>query len=490
MRQPNAIARERQRFEEILVQLSDPSITPVPQDVRRQRFDEGLDFIAQKSRPQNDVWIEWIYEIDLDHEIFHIDGTPFFSLECLPNDEDFLDYISSVDHYGHSACSRRCPPEHKYKKPAPPVVDDSDLATYRSLDCLGTDVALSDLLAISDTLSPDEHIRISLLETMIGRCMMRKKKSWSGKEWPDVCQMVRDLEIAFDRSQLSDNEWMTACSIANLAFIPQIFDDMLRIYHRELERKEFTWVREDTVVHISTHLDDGQCLQASISRLIDAIIEQKEDPGDYFGVAFSVYHCVIVKVIKDAHTTKFSHTAALQFLPSFHAYSPSTPGITALARLGYRVDPALFRRVTGVSNRMRYMPKIWREHDESQRHAQGVPNVHCGALLPELWREIALYLGPGDLLALGFVSKLLREVASTVLRHPHVCGYRLVAVLTQKPKSVVEGYRSLYTASFAAVLTGIPATATVGLGNKSLCIPFASDYTIWVPVSVDPDFGN
>ncbi|OAX31705.1 hypothetical protein K503DRAFT_870516 [Rhizopogon vinicolor AM-OR11-026] len=95
-------------------------------------------------------------------------------MKCLPNDEDFIDYISR-DHHGNLAYSQRCPPEHRYKKPAPPIVSDLDLETYESLECTGHDVALTHLLATSDTLSQDNHVRVSLLETMIGQCMVRSK---------------------------------------------------------------------------------------------------------------------------------------------------------------------------------------------------------------------------------------------------------------------------------------------------------------------------
>jgi hypothetical protein len=238
MRQPNAIAKERQRFREILDKLCDPSHPRVSKELRHERFHQGLDFIPKKKRPQNDVWIEWIYEIDLDRNIFYIDGIPFYSLEYLPNDEDFIHCISR-DHHGNLACLRRCPPEHRYKKPAPPIISDSDLATYQLLECTGHDVSLSHLLAISDTSSSDEHVRVSLLETMIGQCMVRSKDL--GKDdWPDVGQMICDIEIAIDHDKLTDEEWMTACSMANLAFIPQIFDHIYKfIFHPELRRMEF-----------------------------------------------------------------------------------------------------------------------------------------------------------------------------------------------------------------------------------------------------------
>ncbi|KAG2097787.1 hypothetical protein BD769DRAFT_245743 [Suillus cothurnatus] len=294
------------------------------------------------------------YEIDLDRNIFHIDGMPFFSLECLPDDDAFIKYITddhmtitedysaenhiSEDHYGHVACPLKCPPEHKYKRPAPPVVDNSELVTYQSLVCTGSQVALSDMLAKSDMLSQDEHVRVTLLEVMIGQCMI---SSAIGKQ-------IYEIELLSDHNQFTDDQWSIACFMASVTFVPQMFDHIFRACHPEPKRREFIWVREDTVVCIATHLYDERCLQASVSRLLNEISEQKDSPGHYFGIAFSVFQCAIVKVVKDAHTTTFSHTSALQFLPSFYAFSPSTPGITALARLGYRIDPALFMRTMKV----------------------------------------------------------------------------------------------------------------------------------------------
>jgi len=498
MRQPNAIAKERQRFEGILRKLCDPSYPRESDDVKQARFYDELDFIAQKRRPQNDSLIEWIYEIDLDRNIYYINAVPFFSLECLPSDEDFLDYIST-DHYGNLTCSRRCPPEHKYKRPAPPAVDDSDLVTYKSLECGGTDVPLSDLLAINEVLTPDEHVRLSLLEIMIGQCMFRPGVWEMHKQlmpWPHVGQMICDLEVAFDHNRLTNQEWSTACSIASLAFIPQIFDTPSSwIYHPELKRKEFTWVREDTVVRIATHLDDERCLHSCISRLIDEILEQKDNPGYYFGVAFSVYHCAIVKVAKDIHAIKFSHTPALQFLPSFYAYSPSTPGITALTRLGYRVDPALFARATKICGWLRF--RMTTHHTNNEQPLAGgaddEPEISCEALPFELWREIALHLHFRDLISFGLVSKLCREVASVILRHPHVGGYRLVAVPKQTPKNLRQRYRFLRAASFVAARGGIPATVVVGLGSSdcdNIRIPFGydssfSDHSIYMHITAE-----
>ncbi|OAX31913.1 hypothetical protein K503DRAFT_702953 [Rhizopogon vinicolor AM-OR11-026] len=436
----------------------------------RYYLNSDNDYVS-KERPQNDLFIEWIYEIDLDRNIYHVNGIPFFDLECLPDSNAFIEYISK-DHYGLVACSPACPPKNRYKRPAPPVVDNSDVVTYHSLACTSTQAALSDLLPISDVLSPDEHVRVSLLETLVGQCMTR----------PRIASAIYELGLVSSHDQLTDNLWLVACAMANFAFVPQIFDAGV-ISHPPLKRKEFTWVRDDTVVCISTHLDDERCLQACLSRLINAILEQKDNPGDYFGVAFSIFHCVIVKVVKDARSTMFSHTAALEFLPSFFADSPSTPGITTLARLGYRIDPTLFVRFVEIFRQ----PGTGEGEDEkSQATDDSPPNTSCAVLPLELWCEVALNLQLPDLLTFGLASKLYREIASMVLRYPHVCGYRLVSVAKEKPKSLLRQYVFLRAACFSAVRASVPATVLVGLQNNkwltgSMSVPF---YCAKSPLSV------
>ncbi|KAG1845504.1 hypothetical protein DFJ58DRAFT_800875 [Suillus subalutaceus] len=370
MQYPSAITTHRQVLGEILDGLESPSLYLV-------LIEGGEDLLPpSRVRLEIDIMIEWVYEIDLDRNIFHINGMPFFSLECLPDDEDFIQYISK-DHYGNLACASQCPPEHRYKRPTPPTVDNSDLATYQSFLCTGSHVALSDLLAINYFLSPDEHIRVSLLEVMVGQCMIN----------PAIGKDIYDIELVSDHNQLTDDQWSIACFMASIAFVPPIFDHITHACHPEPSRKEFTWVREDTVVCIATHLDDERCLQASVSRLINEITEQKDNSGDYFGIAFSVYHCALVKVVKDAHTVTFSHTNALQFLPSFYADSPSTPGITALARLGFASTPALFERVVEICHYNR--PMTGESLSEGADGSNDVPsNITCPPLPPELGKRL------------------------------------------------------------------------------------------------------
>jgi hypothetical protein len=417
------------------------------------------DFIISRGRPRYDIGVAWTYEIDLDRNIFHVDGIPFFHLGCLPSDDIFIEYVSEEcrNHYDNFDCAPELPPCHKYKRPAPPAVADSDLATCQSSVCVGTHVALSNLLAVNEILSPIEHVRVSLLEMMIGQFMRHEL----------ITRMFYQFELATDHTQLTDEDWSIAYSMVDLAFAPQIFDIESRFtYHQQLKRTEFTWVREDTVLCIATYLDDKRCLQASVSRLINAILEEKDSPGDYFGVIFSVQHCAVVKVVKDEHTATFSHTDALQFLPSFYGYSPSTPGIVALSRLAYRIDPALFVRASAVSHWQE--PQIYKlpwitdnEKSLAQEPDDAPPSVSCPVLPLELWQDIALHLHVRDLLTFGLVSRVCREAASVVLRYPHVCGFRLVAT-KEKPRCSIFPYQYLVAARFSAVRAGIPANVSIG----------------------------
>ncbi|OJA14614.1 hypothetical protein AZE42_12127 [Rhizopogon vesiculosus] len=124
---------------------------------------------------------------------------------------------------------------------------------------MGTDVALSDLLSVSDLLSPAEDIRVTSLETMVGQCLARLRQ--------EIVCTIHGLTLVSNYEQLTDEEWPTAFSMANFAFAPQIFNappsGSINSPRLSSTRKEFTWVREYTIVCVTTHLDDEGNLQAS-----------------------------------------------------------------------------------------------------------------------------------------------------------------------------------------------------------------------------------
>ena len=84
-------------------------------------------------------------------------------------------------------------------------------------------------------------------------------------------------------------------------------------------------------MHLATHPDNERNMQAAVASLVAEMVKRTDNPrGIIYGVVFSIFHCVVVRIDTQSGFT-FKHSGALQFLPSFHADTPCTPGITALA---------------------------------------------------------------------------------------------------------------------------------------------------------------
>jgi hypothetical protein len=74
---------------------------------------EGLHTIP-RARPRYGVLDAlWIYEIDLDHDIFHVNGIQYFDLKSLPNDEPFFEFVLEDD-YDNISGAPECSPEHNF----------------------------------------------------------------------------------------------------------------------------------------------------------------------------------------------------------------------------------------------------------------------------------------------------------------------------------------------------------------------------------------
>ncbi|KAJ7645938.1 hypothetical protein DFH06DRAFT_580166 [Mycena polygramma] len=89
--------------------------------------------LLTKERPANDLVIEWIYEFDLDHEVFLVDSNPLFPLNNMPpTPELFLAWIG-VDSYGHRSYSPSTPQQHIYNwRATPPEVENNVIDDYVS----------------------------------------------------------------------------------------------------------------------------------------------------------------------------------------------------------------------------------------------------------------------------------------------------------------------------------------------------------------------
>lgn len=122
-----------------------------------------------------DMLIEYVYEIDLDDEVFWVNGMPIFRLDCMPAAAVFLEVLWK-DSYGHFAATESMPAKHAVKLAVPPKPPSADVASYESLrgpTSVGVDIY--ELLGVSKEPSPAERVRIRLYEVIAG-VLMRSLK--------------------------------------------------------------------------------------------------------------------------------------------------------------------------------------------------------------------------------------------------------------------------------------------------------------------------
>ncbi|KAJ7286888.1 hypothetical protein C8J57DRAFT_1282266 [Mycena rebaudengoi] len=381
-------------------------------------------YTITREQPSNDLFIEWIYEIDLDHEVFLVDSEPLFALNAMPDSRElFLESIG-FDSYGHRSYSKTTPEKHLYNwTSAPPAVEDSAIMGYtvREQD---SELSVTDLLGITGFMGNCQTVRIELYQLLVSSMMADGKFG----------SHIRRLEASPDRSHIPDDLLGLGVAMVNatIGLMPFIED----IPHIPENVEGFVWLSSNICLHITTHLDDERNRKKDLLRLVDEIVRARDHPEIKYGILFSFFHCVIVSV--DANNS-FKCTLPLQFLPSFHTTSPSTPGITAVATSDI-VNP--------------------------------LPADHILSRVPkDVWLHITKDLIPLDLRA--FVSSFpwLEDVANDILRFPHLGDYRLVEAIgpEMEPKQGVLRRKWVF-AKFSAVCGGSSVDLTFGRGKHKFNI--------------------
>jgi hypothetical protein len=430
--------------------------------------DDSTNYVSDK-QPKNDIFIEWIYEIDLDNLVFHVDSQPLFRLDNMPPDDLFLKAIS-FDHFGHRAFFEHTPIHFRYDWRAPPPTPSPEsLAAYNSCHIRSSTSSVHDLLGIPVALSSIERVRTTFIELLVTRRMTERS----------VGHDVRVLENAPDRDHIPQSMLELALSLVKFAVGPPIYSLDLwlcRPYHKI--DWDFVWVRKDVCLRITTHLDDEDNLRASIGNLVHHINIRPDKVGTIYGVACSIFHCAIVRVDKDLHGTSFAHTLAIKFLPSFYARKMSTPGIEALSRLGCQSSGVEFVDIipdeygSGNPRRKSTTDRVFLVTDMPGSAVKKVP--------VEVWTRIGDFLASSsDLVNLASISPEALSAAADLTRYPWVEApsyplkqFRLVDVVgsafpiqetTEKTRSKVirKYYHQLGRAKFTAVVRGRRVTVNL-----------------------------
>ena len=361
-------------------------------------------------QPENNICIEWIYEIDLDNLVFHVDSQPLFRLDNMPPDNIFTRCIS-FDHFGHRALHEHTPAQFRYDWRAPPPNPTPEsLIAYHSCNIRSSTSSVHDLLDVPVALSTVERVRTALVELLVTMCMAEHQ----------VGHDVRVLENVPDRDHIPQSMLQLALSLVNFAVGPPIPSESLPCTPYDITC-DFVWIRRDVCLRITTHLDDEGNLKASIGDLVHHINIAPDKVGTVYGIACSIFHCAIVRVDKDEPGTSFVHTTALQFLPSFYATTMFTPGIEALSRLGCQASGVEFLNAISDANNL---PRL--------THKGSLATNSVAAKVPiDVWNRIGEFIAsPADLVTLASISPQAMSAAADLTRFPLVEQFRLVDFVT------------------------------------------------------------
>jgi len=408
-------------------------------------------------QPLNTVFIEWVYEIDFDNLIFHVNTQPMFRLDNMPPDDIFLKSIS-YDHFGHTALREDTPVQFRYdwRAPPPPPSPES-LAAYSSYQNRSSTSSIHDLLSVPPALSSIERARTVFAELLVTRCMAEY----------GTARYLRILENVPHHDYIRQHQKKIpplASSLVNFAVGPPI-PSLPPIDHNPSQ--DFVWIHEDVCLCVTTHLDDEDNLRASIGDLVRHISTAQDGKvSTVYGIACSLFHCAVVRVDKDLEGTSFAHTPALQFLPSLYARKISTPGIEALSRLGCQVSGVEF--LTAISNTYD-LPRI--------THGDSEPSVASSILAKvpvEVWTRIGDFITfPADLVNLASISTQALSAAADLARCPWALEFRLVDVIgsvppipetteSTKDEDIRDSFYEMGRAKFIAVRGGQRVNVELG----------------------------
>ncbi|PCH42209.1 hypothetical protein WOLCODRAFT_163606 [Wolfiporia cocos MD-104 SS10] len=365
-------------------------------------------------QPVKDFWslIEWIWELDLDNLVFHVDCTPLFHLDDLPPPEYFCVLIS-LDSYGCRAYHPKTPEEWRYNWTAPPPpVDETALSGYTGY--APTCVQLDDLIPITPQMAVLHAVRVRLVEVCIGEFIRVYGTT-----------PIRKLENIPSRSKMSLLPELSPTLRDSLQRYPDKYPKPttppVDPSRSPLPQGEFWWPQRDLCARVCTHLDDASNLQAAVSQTVGEILHADNGCSVIYGLAFPVFHCVVICISKPSQeglSPMVKHTPALQFAPSYYTDLPSTPGITALALLAQAIsfDVHLTLRV--------YLCDQYTEPEM-------LPQNNRLARLPQELREMiaGFLMSADDLAHFAMSSQQALEAATPHLRRPFVAGYPLLAVV-------------------------------------------------------------
>ncbi|KAL0064819.1 hypothetical protein AAF712_008216 [Marasmius tenuissimus] len=277
--------------------------------------------------------VEWIYEMDLDNLCFLVNGFPDFALDNLPPASIWSQYETDIN-----------ASDHEYVHKTIPYPSEEDLTTLEKYTqtCTGT-VQRHELLGHEDLLTHSEQLRVRWVEMMVGCDALREN------DYLELKLEANDGTSPLDAIPLSSRQKLK--DLLHRIFLPYYHGEF---HHQPLSIlpgcRDIYLLRKDVVFCLHNHLDNPNSLRTGSYYLFRKIMDNCSAPVSQdcfvYGILFSGTRCAIVRI--DRNESTFTHTPALSFLPNLSRNSsmgsPTTDGISALARLASRLDPDIFDR--------------------------------------------------------------------------------------------------------------------------------------------------
>ncbi|KAF7793545.1 hypothetical protein EIP86_004659 [Pleurotus ostreatoroseus] len=378
----------------------------------------------------------YVYELDLDNMIFLYQRYPVYHLDHMPPEDVFYRSCEIVEGNIPDVIDefyQDTPEEYRFSlsrlSKLAPVVEDLEITTYEesSIDVLSDPSSV--LPSSSPNLTPAGDVSLHLLASIL---------SFYRRQQPVV--MYHDIALINSR-RITSERGLTLCSLfAAMALFPLHIvglppGSFLKRgpWHDFFSRshEDFWFIRRHICVTFGSHLLDERNAKYHISALIDRIVSDRNTPQVTYGVVFSLFHCIVVRIDKLEARCRFIRTEVLEFLPPLHVSESFmiTPGIELLTRLGHlkgEDDLKIFHSCLS--------PRWWTWRGPS-RHPNFEPRTDVAPLnhpvfaphAPRLPLEIMMLIAseierPTDLFDFALASRLHMAAAIPRMRLPQVWG--------------------------------------------------------------------
>ncbi|KAF7790504.1 hypothetical protein EIP86_001459 [Pleurotus ostreatoroseus] len=300
--------------------------------------------VVQRTPPNMrdlDDRVKYCYMIDLDYMLFHFQCVPLYHLDNLPSETDMtltLQTCRCAKMHWCAALLHITPRRLQFDltRIKPRLVKNKNegrcgvLAHNTSIERVVDIVAnANELLSLRDELSDGETTYLRVLEHYVGGYLESRGHV-----------MIQEVGLVDSPDKIGPHGREIALTLACAALVPIHLldpDPAAPHYLKRLfsdNKKDHWFVREHICLTLATMLHDEKNAQDHVSRLVNAIMATADTPAVVYGVVFSLYACIVVRVDKAAGGS-FTRTETLDYLPSIYADSWDTAGMGLLVRLGH-----------------------------------------------------------------------------------------------------------------------------------------------------------